>query len=209
MRQRQHLCLVENNDAVGKVVQLAAPGGTGGVHGLKELHRRGDHHRHVPILRGQRFPDGLRRRAVGEIKLHAGMVLQHIAAPQNIPEHPGILVDDGGIWDDVNHPLHPMFRRMPQCKGQRRHRLSPTGGDGQCVNAFWLTSRLYTGVQYLTAQPIQLRPGLLPRLDIRLQPRQQRRDIIVSAPPAFTVHEPLCIQKIGVHQARIEHSRPE
>ena len=137
------------------------------------------------------------------------MVLQHIAAPQNIPEHLGVLVDDGGIRDDVDHPLHPMFHRMTQRKGQRRHRLSPTGRDGQRVKAFWLTPRFYTGVQYLTAQPVQLTPGLLPRLDIRLQPRQQRRDIIVSAPPAFTVHEPLRIQKIGVHQAGIEHSRPE
>ena len=209
MRQRQHLRLVKDHDAVGQIMQLAAPGGTGGIHGLKKLHRRDNHHRHVPILRGQCLPDVLRRCAVGEVELYAGMVFQYIAASQNIPEHLGVLVNDGGIRDDVDHPLHPVFRRMAQRKGQRRHRLSTAGRDGQCVNAFWFTACIQAGVQDLTAQPVQLCLGLLPWLDIRLQPCQQRGDIIVSAPPSLTVHKLFRIQKVGVHQTGIEHPCPE
>ena len=170
MRQRQHLRFVEDNDAIGQIVQLTAPGGAGGIHGLKKLYCRGDHHRHVPILRGQRFPDILRRCAVEEVELHTGMVLQHIAASQNIPEHLGVLVDDRGIRNHINYPPHPVFHRVAQRKGQRRHRFSSAGWDCQRVNALWFTARSYTSIQDFTAQPIQLCLGLLPWFDIRLQP---------------------------------------
>ena len=48
----EQLGLVEENDASGQVVELAALGGAVGIEGFKELHRRGHHHGHVPVLRG-------------------------------------------------------------------------------------------------------------------------------------------------------------
>ena len=119
MRQRQHLRLVEDNDAVGQIMQLAAPRGAGGIHGLEKLHRRGDHHRHVPILRGQRLLNVLRCCSIGEVELYAEMVLQHITTSQNISEHLGVLVNDRGIRNDIDHPRHLVFHRMAQCKCQR------------------------------------------------------------------------------------------
>ena len=48
-----------------------------------------------------------------------------------------------------------------------------------------------------------------PRCNIGFQPRQKRFHIIVPVPAAVSVHKCFRIQKIGVHQAGIEHPNPK
>ena len=116
--QGQHLRFVENDNAVCKAVELAAFGGTVGVQGIEKPRRRCHHHRHIPVFRCQRPTYLLGRRAVGEVKLHAGVVLQHIAAAQNAPKHLRVLLDDGGVGNDIDHPLHAVGCGVTQSKCQ-------------------------------------------------------------------------------------------
>ena len=53
MSCRNHLSLVKNKDAVANIVQLAALGGSVGVHGLEELHGGSDHDGGIPVFRGE------------------------------------------------------------------------------------------------------------------------------------------------------------
>ena len=170
VRQGQHLRLVKDHHAVGQIVELAALGGAVGVHRFEQLHRRGDHHRHVPVLRRQRPAHLLRRRTVLQVKLHPGVMLQHVLLPQNIPKNGGVLVDDGGVRNDIDHTLHPVFLCVAQGKGQRGHRFPAAGGHGQGVYPPGLTALLHAGVQNLAPQPIQLCFRLLPGRDMFLQP---------------------------------------
>ena len=209
MRKRQHLRFVEDDNAVRKVMELAALRRAVCVQRFEKLHRRGHHHRHIPVFRGQRAARLLRRSPVGQVELHAGVVLEHIAAAQDLPEHFGVLLDDRRIRHDVDHALHSVCRSVPQRKGERRDRLSAAGRHRQSVNAFRFTARIHAGVQDLAAQAVQLRFRFLPRCDVVLQPLDQYRDLIVSAAAAAAVHERFGIQKVRVHQAGIKHSDPE
>ena len=102
----EQLGLVEENDASGQVVELAALGGAVGIEGFKELHRRGHHHGHVPVLRGlgqaDRFWSGLGVDFIGGV----GVVLQHVLRPQDGSELLGGLLDDGGVGDHIDDPPH-------------------------------------------------------------------------------------------------------
>lgn len=118
MRQRQHLGLVENDDAVCQIVELAAAGGAVCIERFKQLHRRRHHDRYVPIFGGQRAAHLLRRCAVREVKLHAAVVLEHVGSAENVAEHSSVLFDDRGVWNDVNYPLHPVHGGVAQREGK-------------------------------------------------------------------------------------------
>ena len=190
-------------------MELPAAGGTVGVHRLKELYCRGNYYRQVPILRGQRPADFLRRRTVREVKPHTGVMLQHIVVSQDIPKDRSILLNNGGIGDHVDHPPHPVLHRMAQREGQGRHRLSTAGGNRQGIDAAFPLSFLQTGIQDLAAEAVQFRCRCLPFCDIRLQAPKERQDIVVPTPPSVSLHELLRIQEIRVYQAGVEHPRPE
>ena len=103
----EQLGLVEENDASGQVVELAALGRAVGIEGFEELHRRGYHHGHVPVLRGlgqaDRFWSGLGVDFIGGV----GVVLQHVLRPQDGSELLGGLLDDGGVGDHIDDPPQP------------------------------------------------------------------------------------------------------
>ena len=81
VRDGQHLRFIEDDDALGQVVELPAFGGTVAVDGLEELHRCGHHHRHIPILRSPGHPLGLRSGLVLGVVGDAGVVFQHVLRP--------------------------------------------------------------------------------------------------------------------------------
>ena len=81
VRDGQHLRFIEDDDALGQVVELPAFGGTVAVDGLEELHRCGHHHRHIPILRSPGHPLGLRGGLVLGFVGNAGVVFQHVLRP--------------------------------------------------------------------------------------------------------------------------------
>jgi len=74
------------------------------------------------------------------------VVLQHIAVSQNIPKHPRVLFNDGGVGNDIDYPLHAVGHCMTQGKGEGGYCFPAAGGHRQRVNAFWFTARIHAGV---------------------------------------------------------------
>lgn len=114
---RQGLCFVQNHDAAGDVVQLAATGRAIGEQALEELHCGSDDDRRVPVLHGQfALVDGLRR--LGRIVEEGAVVLQHdvvaLLYAQCLPEYLHGLFDDAGERNHVDHPAQPMCHGMVQ-----------------------------------------------------------------------------------------------
>ena len=114
--QRQILGLVKDDDTVGKVVQLAAAGGPVGKQRFKKLDRGGDNNRHIPVFRCQHLAIFIGRRAFAQRILRAGMMLQHVFFPQNAGKNGGVLLDDGGVGNDINHAVHFL------CCGKRQRK---------------------------------------------------------------------------------------
>ena len=133
VRDGQHLCFIEDDDALGQVVELPALGGPIAVDGLEELHRCGHHHRHIPILRGSGHPLGLRGSLVLGVVGDAGVVFQHVLRPQDLAELVRRLLDDGGVRDDVDDPLQAVGLGVVEGEGQRGHRLPAASGNGEGV----------------------------------------------------------------------------
>ncbi len=117
-RHRQHLRFIKDDDAPRQVVQLAAAGGAGGKQRFKKLDRRGDHHRHIPIFGGLRQPDLLGTWVFAQVVQHPGVVLQHVLFPQYLPKDLGVLFDDGGIGQNIDHPFQAVGPGVAQGKGQ-------------------------------------------------------------------------------------------
>ena len=140
--RRQRLRLVEDDDALREVMELAAAGGAVPVERFKKLDGGRDDDRRVPVLGREELPPeqpfrfrvGLPfpflplffLRIIG-----ARMVFDDILRPQDFPEGFRRLVDDRGVGDDINHPLQPVGHCVIKGEGQRRHRLAPAGRDGQ------------------------------------------------------------------------------
>ena len=114
-------------------MQLAAARRAVAVQRLKKLHGGGHNDRGVPVFGGKRLAVGGFIAVFGCRILRPSVMLQHIFAPQNAGKNLGVLVDDGGVGDDVNHALQPLRGSLCQCKRQRGHGLAAAGGYGQRV----------------------------------------------------------------------------
>nr|WP_205666067.1 hypothetical protein [Aquabacter cavernae] len=135
----QSLHFVQDDDAVGDVVQLAAARGAVRVQALEELHRRGHHDGNVPILRrALKFGDGGGRLVIGQalaarrLPIEAGMVFENIGViTQGRAEDGRGLIDDGCIGNDVDDAVQLVPNRMFQREGEGRQRLPAAGRDRQ------------------------------------------------------------------------------
>ena len=114
-------------------MQLTAFGGLICVKRFKKLHRRRYHDGHVPVFCRERKTDALRLCAVREVKLHAGVVLQHVPLAEDLAEFSGVLLDDGGVRYNINHTFHTVLNGMMQRKCERTGRFAAAGRDIQPV----------------------------------------------------------------------------
>ena len=205
---RHHLRLVKDDNAFSQIVQLAALGGATGKERFKKLHCRSHHHRHIPVFGGSGQSGVLRPGLVLYVIENAGVMLQHIFISQNFPEDLGILLDDGGIRDDIDNPAQSVGAGVAQGKGQGRHGFAAAGGDGQGKEPRTLAlSLFYAMLQNLTAFPVQFRFWRKPAGDIRLEFILQYLHRVSSAALPFpSCHKCLCVQEICVYQAGIKHS---
>lgn len=93
---REHLGFIENNDAARDVMEFATGGGTRGEKGLEELNVGGDDERGVPIFGGEVGP------GVFPLRIDVTMMLEHGASAKSLAEDISVLLDDGGVGDDVD-----------------------------------------------------------------------------------------------------------
>ena len=102
---------VEDDDGTCDVVQFAAARGAVGKEGFEELHSGGHDNRRVPVFRGKAqfvFGGLILQFAVVE----GAVVLQHgLFTPfaKGFAKFGGILFDDAGERDDVNHAPHTVL----------------------------------------------------------------------------------------------------
>ena len=206
----EQLGLVEEDDASSQIVELAALGGAVGIEGFKELHRRGHHHGHVPVLRGlgqaDRFWSGLGVDFIGGV----GVVLQHVLRPKDGSELLGGLLDDGGVGDHIDDPPQSPGPSLGQGEGQRGHRLSAPGGDGEGKQAGGLGfAHPDTLLQNGAAAGVQLSLRGKPAGDMALEPLPkviQRSGVLR---PGGAVHKGLGVQEIRVRQTGKQHPGKE
>ena len=150
----ERLRLVENQDAVGKVVQLAAAAGAVGIQRLEKLHGGGYDNRRVPVFTGEKA-SVLRGRQIvlfHHFVICGGKVGQYVFFAQQVGEGLCGLVDDGGVGDDVDHPVQPVGSGVLQREGQRGKGLSAAGGHGEGINAAGAgAALLQAGLEHLIA----------------------------------------------------------
>ena len=128
-----HLGFVKNHYAVGNVVQLPALGRTVSVKRFKKLHRGGNDHRGIPVFRGQPLQAVVLVCLPLILKGDPAVVLYHVCFPQNVPEYPGVLLDDGGVGDHIDHPVQALGDGVVQGKGQGGNGFSAPCGNGQAI----------------------------------------------------------------------------
>ena len=136
-------------------------------------------------------------------------MLHNIVISQYLPEYSRVLLYDGGVGDHINNSVHAVLHRVLQSKSQRRNGFPTAGGHGQRVDASGPGGFLQTLRQNGTALPIEGRISRKPRRDIGIQPPQQYRQRVITAPLGWVLrHEGFRIQIIRIHQTGIQHPHP-
>ena len=176
----QHLGLIENNHAVGNIVELPALGRSIGVERFKELHRCGDNHRRVPVLAGQALKEIGPACLFLLIQADAAVVLHHIVLPQNGSKNFRILLNDGGIGNYVDDPVQPVLHRMLQGEGKGGHRFPSSGGNREGIHPPGLGRGAQTLLQNFTAAAVQLCLWREPTSDMRIESLQQHRHGVIA-----------------------------
>ena len=133
-RTRQGLRLVEDDDAAGDVVQLAAARGARGEQAFEELHVGGDDDGRGPVLHGELelVPVGLRAVRIAwsqlaSLVLDGRMMFEHDVVAEHFAKDRGGLVDDRGEGDGVDDPLVPVRLGVIESEGERGERLAAAG----------------------------------------------------------------------------------
>ena len=212
---REGLRLVEDDDAVGDVVELAAAAAAVGVERLEELHRRRHHDGGVPVFAGQHLAvlGGGQVVLLNSLVLGVGEVGQNIFCAQQTREDGGGLVDDGHIRNDVDDPLHLLGGGVLQRKGEGGEGLAAAGGYGEGVEPLRAVSAfLEAGAEDGVALDADGRGRLGPEIALRLCGNDvpQRGDVRAAAPGGgLAVHEGLGVDEVGVHEAGVEHPGKE
>ena len=123
--ERNHLRLVEDHDALGKIVQLAAFRRAIGKKRFEKLHVRRHDDGRIPVLRRQ--PLAVHVRVLRIVIIHMLMMLDDVFLAQQLPEDRRILLDDRRIRYDVDDAfaLSLDMSGIMQGKRQGRNRLAP------------------------------------------------------------------------------------
>ena len=212
---REGLRLVEDDDAVGDVVELAAAAAAVSVERLEELHRRRHHDGGVPVFAGQHLAvlGGGQVVLLNSLVLGVGEVGQNIFCAQQAREDGGGLVDDGHIRDDVDDPLHLLGGGVLQRKGEGGEGLAAAGRYGEGVEPLWaVRAFLEAGAEDGVALDADGRGRFGTEIALRLcrDDVPQRGDARAAAPGCgLAVHEGLGVDEVGVHEAGVEHPGKE
>ena len=98
---------------------------------LKKLHICRNNNRLVPVFRCKLHRPKLLCIVLFTFIINIAMIFQYICISQKVPKHLGILLNNTGIRNDIDHPVHLIFHRMAQRKRQRCNRLASACRNGQ------------------------------------------------------------------------------
>ncbi len=141
------------------------------------------------------------------------MVLKNQLHPQPLrqigkppPKNLGILLDDTGKRDDINHSPQPLCPGMRQGEGQRGQRLAPACWTGQREESRGVARSSQTG--FPNHAPLLIHESIcrtgLQRIQLSRQSHthllQNIRRITRPMLGCFWVHESFSSQKIGIDQ---------
>ena len=136
---------------------------------------------------------------------------QHIFFAQQVGKRLNGLVDDRGIGNNVDHAIHVPRDGVFECKGQGCKCFAAAGGNGQCIEPLLpRLPALHTGAQSRIALLGNEGRLLHAEKALRLSSHafeQIRRRCSTVARRLCPVHKSLCVLKVRVHQAGVEHSR--
>src|ERR1700728_3814935 len=158
---RQGLRLIEDDDAVGDVVQLAAARGAGGEQAFEQLHVGGDDDGRGPILHCKFELVSVGFGAVCNTRIDRTMLvldrrlmLEHKIVAKHAAEDRGRLVDYSGKWDGVDNPFVPMHLRVVESEAERGQRLTAASRYGQREESGRIPGARSDGVQNLRPQAV-------------------------------------------------------
>ena len=135
IRHRQRLRLVEDDNRIRYVVQLTASRGCIRVQAFKELHRRGDHDRRVPVLRSKRTSE-IRCIHVGlvlELVRRLGVMGQHGFRSKDRLELAYRLIDNRRIRNHVNDASQIVGARMFEGERDRGNGFAAASGGSKRI----------------------------------------------------------------------------
>ena len=206
--ERQHLCFVEDDHALGDVVNLAAARGLMRIERLEELHIGGDHDRNIPILRGQlQFDRHVIGHVTGRVTLsvpellpvEVSMVLEHILLAEDILENRGVLLDDAGVGDDVNDAMESMSDGVVKREGLRDSVLAPPVGTVNVKNPCSYPALDKAAPQDLGTLRVDLRRGVIETVEHLVQNTAKGGNVEITTARSFApVHEGLGLQEVGI-----------
>ena len=162
-------------------MKLAALGRTVGIQGLKELHGGGDNDGGIPVFGGQPLKMIVWIGFIFIVIRNAAVMLYNVGFSQYVPEYLGVLLNDGGIGDDINHTFHAVFNGVLQPKCQRGYGFSTTGGHRQRVDASGAAGLAQAGRKNGTSIPVQFCVPGEPGSNIVIQTAQKLWQRIIPA----------------------------
>lgn len=122
------MCFIEDNDAAGDVVELAAGGGAAGEERLKELNVGGNDKGGVPVFSGEAGPGGYSFRIV---RIEVTMMFKYGVSAESLAEDISVLLDNGGVGDDVDDALQVVVEGMGEGERERGEGFAAARGDGE------------------------------------------------------------------------------
>jgi hypothetical protein len=138
------------------------------------------------------------------------VVLEDGFGAERLAEHGGVLLDDAGVGDDVDHPFEAMSERMLKGKGERRQSFAAAGRHREGEEARLLLRLLPAGGEDGGTLTVHQRVGGLCnevgeiRVELSLQIDQGGR----SGPPHRPALDPIvegfgvqviCVDQTGEH----------
>ncbi len=139
---RQSLDFIEHDHGIGQLVHTPRPARACTKQGFEQLNHGGVNHGGIPIL-GQHLlaPALLFGRQIAMVlKDDPTFARRNIIRFENTAYHVGVLIDDRGERDDVNHPIHVPLLGVMQSEAKTGKRLATASRYGQRVDA-WLARR--------------------------------------------------------------------
>ena len=204
------LGFVEDDDAVGDVVEFTAARGLSGVKGFEELDVGGDDNGDsVPVL-GE-----LTERVGNFVFVFApsglGVMLEDVVCAEDIGEGLGGLLDDGGIGDGVDDFTLVVGFGVLKGEAEGSEGLAAAGGDGEGVEAGGVFGLVEDGVENVCAEFVD--GGVGPESGhARVVTGEEGWDVVEffgAGGGAVGVHEALGVEPVGIDEAGKEHFDPK
>ena len=211
----EFLGFVEDDDAVGDVVEFAATGRLGGVEGLEELDVGGDDDRDVGPVFGE-LSKGNGDFVFLLAPFGLGVMFEDVVSVailfiKDSREGVSGLLDDGGIGDGVDDFVLAVGDGVFEGEAKGGEGLAAAGGDGEGVEAGGVLGLGEDGVEDVVAEFVDgaiMTEGCHVRV-VAVEEGGEIVELLGASGGVLGVHEALGVEPVGVDEAGEEHLDPE